>query len=485
LKVRHFAYNLGGTVIPLVIALAAFPAISRVAGAQRLGFLGLAWAVIGYLGLLDLGLSRVVMRRVAQAVSGADLARERAVVRRIILALLALSIPAALCAGALLPIGWALGADVDPAVRQEAQWSWWIMMATVPFVAASGVLGGVLDGRQWFGWSNALKITLGSWSFLAPMLVALSGHATLPWMIFVIAIGRVVATAANGYAAHRALPPGTGAPAAAGAAAGAPSFASIASEGVWLTLTNIVGPIMSRLDRFIVAANLTLAAAAFYIVPQELVLRLLLIPVALATTMFPALARAHADDPAHHRRMSLRGLRAACAVSLPVALGLALLSSWGLEAWMGADFAGHSRRVVAILAVGLFANSAAQIPYTALQTARRADLIAKLHLAELPGFVLLVWWLTRTLGIDGAALAWTLRAVLDCVGLLALARLRAGADLAGGLALTAGTSFAAGWLAGPPQIVASLALVAGGALLSAGWARNARADSPGPAAVRR
>ncbi len=471
-KVRHYFYNLSGMTVPLLIALAAFPVISRYAGPERLGFLGLAWAVIGYLGLLDLGLSRVVMRRVAQARTAQALSHERTVVAWVCVGLVALSAPAALLAGIFLPIGWVMGGEINPQLANEIQYSWWIMMATVPFVAVSGVLGGVLDGRQWFGWSNALKVVLGSWSFLAPMAVAVSGDATLPNMILMIAIGRVVATFANAIAAHFALPRHS----RSGDDSPQPGFAAIAAEGGWMAMTNIVGPLMTRLDRFVVAANLTLGAAAFYIVPQELVLRLLLISVALGTTLFPTLARAHADDPRLHREVSQRGLRAACAISLPIALGLALLSSLGMGAWMGPKFAEQSTAVVAILAIGFFANSAAQIPYTALQTAGRADLIAKLHVTELPIFLAAVWLLTRQLGIDGAALAWSLRALVDFIGLLLLSRIPLQRGLILGVGLTFAAMLSVLLLPLGAQLIAGFAIFSLGLMLAFAWSRDVRAQ---------
>ena len=67
--VRNFALNLAGNVVPMMVALASFPMLSRLAGIERLGVLGLTWALIGYLSLLDLGLTRVVVRRVAQSLA--------------------------------------------------------------------------------------------------------------------------------------------------------------------------------------------------------------------------------------------------------------------------------------------------------------------------------------------------------------------------------------------------------------------------------
>ena len=56
-----------------------------------------------------------------------------------------------------------------------------------------------------------------------------------------------------------------------------------------------------------------------------------------------------------------------------------------------------------------------------MQGAGRSDLTAKLHLAELPLYAILAWWLIATRGIEGAALAWTLRVAADAMCMFALA----------------------------------------------------------------
>jgi Na+-driven multidrug efflux pump len=52
----------------------------------------------------------------------------------------------------------------------------------------------------------------------------------------------------------------------------------------------------------------------------------------------------------------------------------------------------------------------------------RADVVAKLHLLELPIYALVLWQLVLGLGVEGAALAWTLRALVDALLLFGLSR---------------------------------------------------------------
>jgi O-antigen/teichoic acid export membrane protein len=108
-------------------------------------------------------------------------------------------------------------------------------------------------------------------------------------------------------------------------------------------------------------------------------------------------------------------------VLFPAILVVVTLARDGLGFWLGPDFASHSARVLQWLAIGVFANGLAQIPFALLQGAGRPDLTAKLNFIELPIYLPTLWWLLVRFGIDGAAAAWTIRVILECLLLFAMA----------------------------------------------------------------
>src|SRR6266852_1839290 len=97
----------------------------------------------------------------------------------------------------------------------------------------------------------------------------------------------------------------------------------------------------------------------------------------------------------------------------PMVLLAVVLAKDGLMLWLGAEFAQRSVRVLQWLAVGVFINSLGQVPFAMVQGVGRPDLTAKLHLIEVPAYLAVLWWLTKTHGIEGAAIAWTARAAAD------------------------------------------------------------------------
>jgi O-antigen/teichoic acid export membrane protein len=115
------AWNLVGQALPLLAAVAAIPFLVRLLGLERCGFLALAWVLIGYASLLDLGLSRALVRIVAERLALGD--EDGAAARgRVGLSLLLL-----------------LGLVVGGALQMEA-WCWLQQPRVVPLrVSVAGV----------------------------------------------------------------------------------------------------------------------------------------------------------------------------------------------------------------------------------------------------------------------------------------------------------------------------------------------------------
>src|SRR5579863_10177172 len=99
----------------------------------------------------------------------------------------------------------------------------------------------------------------------------------------------------------------------------------------------------------------------------------------------------------------------------PLSFLLVLFAYDGLSVWLGAAFAGHPTRVLQCLAVAAFANGLAALPFALVQGAGRADITGKLHFLELPFYLTAVWVLTQHFGIEGTAIAWALRVIIDAI----------------------------------------------------------------------
>lgn len=89
--------------------------------------------------------------------------------------------------------------------------------------------------------------------------------------------------------------------------------------------------------------------------------------------------------------------------------------------WISREFADQSAQVGQIILLGFWFNSFAKIPHAQLQARARPDLVAKCHLAEVLPYLGLLYIGISVFGLIGAAIAFSLRVVLDTALLAGLA----------------------------------------------------------------
>jgi hypothetical protein len=71
--------------------------------------------------------------------------------------------------------------------------------------------------------------------------------------------------------------------------------------------------------------------------------------------------------------------------------------------------------------IGVFINALARGPFVMVQGYGYAKWTGLLHLLELPPYAAALYWLLQRYGIEGAAIAWTGRIVIDTVVLYLMA----------------------------------------------------------------
>lgn len=404
---RHSLLNLLGLGAPLIAAIFAMPILIHTLGIDRFGILSLAWVVIGYFSLFDLGLGRALTKAVADRIGN----RQLDDIPHLIWTALAIMLLLALV-GSIVGAGlssWLIysALKIPPALRAETLNSFYLLALSLPAVIVTAGLRGVLEAYQRFGLVNLLRIPMGVFTFAGPLLV-LPFTNSLVAVVAVLVLGRVVGWLAHFYYCFQVVPTLLKSMALRREFLG-PLF----RFGGWLTVTNIVGPLMVYLDRFLIGALLSTAAVAFYTTPYEVVTKLLQIPLALTGVLFPAFAASHAAQSPRTNDLYVGGVKAVFLLLFPIILLIVAFSGEGLTLWLGSEFSGHSYRVVQYLAVGLFFNGLAQIPYALIQAVGRPDITAKLHMIELPLYLPLLWQLSLAMGIEGVAIAWLLRAAVD------------------------------------------------------------------------
>ena len=216
----------------------------------------------------------------------------------------------------------------------------------------------------------------------------------------------------------------------------------VLSFGGWVSVPQLVAPLFTFLERLILGAAVSLAYVQYFSVPNDVMIRALIVPMSVVAALFPVISGGWeaAGGKVRAQQLYRRALGGVFLVVFPLAFTFAAASETILSVWVGPSFAVHGSVAMSILAAGLLFNAAAQLPNAALQAIGRPDVPAKILLVQVPLYTALLYVFTVWMGVNGTALAWTIRVVVECLVLLFFARRIMG----GGLARTAGPRYGFG-----------------------------------------
>lgn len=412
---KNTLYNLLGYGLPLMVAVLLIPLLIEGLGEERFGILSLSWVIIGYFSFLDLGIGRALTKFIAEKL-GLKQAKEIPEIfwTSIFLMLLVSSVGAIL----LFIISKFFVLDIfkiSENLREETLYSFYVLAVIIPIVTTTAGFRGLLEAYQEFKSINIIRVFLGVSTFLVPLL-CLIFTKNLFWIVMGLGIIRIVIwllylfqclkantdLRINNFKFNRNL------------------IKPIISMSSWMTVSNIVAPILIYLDRFLIGAIISAVAITYYITPYEVVTKLLLVPGALTGVLFPAFSATYLNDPATSKKLFTRGVKFIFIFLYPVVFIMINFSYEGMNLWLGKTFAERSTFVMQMLSFGVLLNSLAYIPFTYFQGIGKPKIPALVNLIELPFYCLLMWAATSKWGIEGAAGVWVLRIAVDTAILFVL-----------------------------------------------------------------
>jgi O-antigen/teichoic acid export membrane protein len=401
------AWNLAGAGIPLVFAFFAVPKLLSGYGNARFGFLTIVWSLIGYFSIFDFGIGRALTKLVSDRIGARNTADIGDVTATALRVMLLLGMLAAVIIEVAAPRLVGL-LKINASLLDEAVTSLRILGVSIPFVILSAGLIGVLEAHAHFRDINIVRLVMGLLNFAAPwLMLRWSSHLELATIS--LAVSRLVTTGLY-FSTVRRLDTIKASPG---------SFSKhhireLLGFGGWITVSNLISPLMTQLDKFVIGGVVALALLPFYSVPADLVNRFSFAPLAMIGVFFPAFAAAWSSGKrAAAPELYANANKAMWASLFPAVLCMYAFAPEGLSLWMGHDFSSQSAPLLRWLAVGLLVNSMARVPHAFLQAIGRPSITARLHMVELPIYALGLWVLLSRFGILGAAIAWTGRMTLD------------------------------------------------------------------------
>lgn len=412
---RSALWNFFGMAGPMLVALFAIPLLIEGMGKERFGILGIIWMGVGYFSLFDLGLGRALTKIVSERLGKGHVEGLGSLIWTALALLGLLGVIGSFLVLLLSEPLITRVLNVEQRFHAEAVGAFRILAVGLPVVVATTALIGLLQSHQRFGTIAAIRIPLGVLTFAGP-LITLQFTPSLVWATVALLVSRSLALVVY-FVVTSTVRSELRAPKSPCRT----HIRPLLSFGGWLTVTNIVGPLMTYLDRFFVGTVLNMTAVTYYVTPYEVLSRLQMVPLSIMGVLFPAMATAYTSSRGRLVELYSTSAWILVFLMLPVTAGCFLLAPEALDLWLGEDFRIAATPVVQWLAVGWIINTLAQPAFTVLQSGGRPDLVAKVHLAELLPYLIMLWFFTSAFGIAGTAAAWSLRVFADTIILNELA----------------------------------------------------------------
>jgi O-antigen/teichoic acid export membrane protein len=401
---RDTIYNLVGSVVPMIVSLLTVPCFLHLIGTSEYGVLALVWLFLGYFGVFDPGLSRATTYHISRLKD--ETPEER---QSIFWTALLINIGFGLLGGIVLffvahPVFVYL-LKMPKEMRGEVIQSLpWLALA-IPVGTATGILSGVLEGLSKFALVNIINV-FGTIAFqLIPLGFAFEFGRNLKLIIAATVIVRLI-TGLIFFAFAWSC-----------CKAGRPRFATMGaakhlfSYGSWITITNLIVPLLGTLDKFLIGSYINVANVAVYTIPDNLTRRISVVPGALARSLFP---RFSADmEPTSD--LFTKSFFLLLSVMTPITVFFILGIHLFLKIWIGQSLAEAAEPVAIVLVLGIFLNSLAYLPAAYLQGTGRPDLNARFHLIEILPHVVFLFIGIYYLKLMGVALAMLIVSGFDAV----------------------------------------------------------------------
>ena len=413
---KNVLWNLSGQVLPLLAALVCIPVLIHGLGVERFGILSLVWIVIGYFSLFDFGIGRAVTKLVAE--------KRHSVKAHEIPRIIATSLVLLTGIGfIIMTLGLVLADNIAARIisasssnQLETIRVLTLLSLATPVVILSVTLRGVIEAYQRFDLTNKVRIPAGILNFVLPAILVSTGHDDLMAIVVALAIVRCVIFLVFARLVWSFVPE-----------CYSPENVSWSTApillrfGGWVSISNIISPLMVYGDRFLIASMLSATAVAYYATPYDVITRLWFIPVALSGVLFPTFSLLKTADASALDTLFNKSVTYIFALMYLITFVCIINAEFALTMWLGNAFAQESTLIMQIIAFGVLINSTAQIPFALIQASGKPRLTATLHMVELPVYFLILTIAIPVTGIHGVAWVWLARIIVDTTAMFVIA----------------------------------------------------------------
>ncbi|TDI47464.1 MAG: hypothetical protein E2P02_03070 [Acidobacteria bacterium] len=343
------AWNAGSSyarfVVCAVVSFALTPVVLESVGRDDFALWALSFSMLGFLGLLDFGLTTTVIKYVGESCSTGKLERRNSILSVIFLVYLALAAVGALAIGGLSLV-FNDFFQIPAAQQEKATTLLWILgLRAVVLNLPLGLFRAILFGSKRIGLVNVVQ-ACGMVAYGVAAAVGLSNGMGLVGLAWVNLGAMLVENVAYLILCFRHVPDLRFTLAGGDRA----TFIQVALFGGSQLIVNVSALVLLRADPLLIKMFLPLSAVAVYAIALKIAESVHLLTKQFINAMAPYIAALAANGERRAiRNLFLQGSKWALAPAVLLATSLSALSDELLEAWVGPDFVAAAPILVVLL----------------------------------------------------------------------------------------------------------------------------------------
>lgn len=411
--------SLVGFGLPLFVALLTIPWLIKSMGLEVFGLLSIGWTIVSFSGIFDLGLGRSLTKSIAKLTSENRSNQIWSLFRFSLIVVLFLSVFIFTIFHFFIPTIIYNFLNFSDSLRAAAAHAFFWLFLAIPVAIFSSLFISVLEGTGGFARVNIVRVLASSFIFIGPVIAwkldaGIIGIMASLFIVRLLGLLGYVLISRNIWkkwhenyeqeeASENALKK------------------ELLQSGGWMAVSNILGPVMTGLDRLVIGSILSVAIVSYYATPVDMIMKLQVFTAALMSVVFPAFTASRETNGERVNEIFFKSVLLVGFVMFATTILAMVYGHIALGYWLGQDFADKSSYVLYWAAIGLFVNAFSFIPFALLQAIGRADITAKLNLIEVPFYFAFLYWALLGWGITGAALVGAARLLVNSILLFVFA----------------------------------------------------------------
>jgi O-antigen/teichoic acid export membrane protein len=409
--VRNVVSNWGAFAFGAVVNFVLAPFVVHRLGNAAYGVWILLVSLVGYLGLLDLGVRGAVTRYVARFHSAGDHEHAGRVASTALAAFAAAGL-AAVGASAVLALVVNRAFHVPESLAAEARVVVLLSGINIAVSLVSGVFGGVVVGRQRFDYINGVEMGVGALRAVAIVVALKLGFGLVA--LALVQLGTTAVRGVAGFWLARALYPELHIELGRW---DRDSLRLLFSYGITSSLVQAMGSLILYSDSIVIGAFLPVGMITFFAIAASLTDYGRSLVSGISQTLTPMASALEVRGRGHElERAQLNGARIATLVVLPVVLTFLLRGGSFIGLWMGPAYVEQTGSILRVLSVTLWTIASFQVVTATMMGVGKHGGLVPILLAEGAGNLGLSLLWIHPFGLLGVAWGTTVpRLAVTCL----------------------------------------------------------------------